>query len=85
MVSIPAGGVKKRGRGKENYCPLSQGPNLSLEDNFLKSSRRVSSSLHQISSDNPQKDTFHNLTFLLTRDIFCDCLLNTTDHKGVVA
>jgi len=41
---------------------------LSKEDFFLKAPRRVFSSLYQISSDNPQKDNFHNPFLLLTKE-----------------
>jgi len=41
------------------------------EDFFLKSSRQESRSLYQISNNNPQKDNFHDLVFLLTKDRPC--------------
>jgi hypothetical protein len=39
---------------------------------FLKSPRRKSSFLYQISNDNPQKDNFHKSTFRLTEATFSD-------------
>ena len=58
-------------------CPLEEVPfvypsNVTpfLESFFLKSSRRKSISLYQISNYNPQKDNFRKLIFVLTKDIF---------------
>jgi hypothetical protein len=45
------------------------------QDFFLNSSRRESRSSYQISSDNPQKDNFHNLIFVLTKDAFSVLLI----------
>jgi hypothetical protein len=45
---------------------------LETEDNFLKSTRQESISEYQISSDNSQKDNFHNAFYRLTYPTFSD-------------
>ena len=54
LIASPCGSVKSTSR------PAGFGRK---EKFFLKSSRRESISEYQISSDNPQKDNFHNLIF----------------------
>jgi hypothetical protein len=43
-------------------------------DSFLKSSRRESILLYELSSDNPQKDNFHNLVFDIDKTVAFDIL-----------